>query len=155
LNINIILYTKAIIIMSLLRVQLLSEHANIPTLGSSLAAGYDLYSAYDYVIEPRDRCLVKTDVAVGIPADCYARIAARSGLAIKQGILVGGGVVDKDYVGGIGAVLFNHTDIPFVIRRGDRVAQLILEKIHYADISIVDSLESTERGDKGYGSTGV
>lgn len=141
--------------MSLLKVKLLSEHATVPTKGTEHAAGYDLYSAYEYVIEPRERCLVKTDIAISIPEDSYGRIASRSGLAVKHGIFIGTGTIDKDYIGNIGAVLFNFSDNPFVIKRGDRVAQLIIQKIHYADIAIVDTLDDTERGDKGYGSTGV
>lgn len=141
--------------MSVLKVKLLTDNATAPTLGSEHAAGYDLYSAYDYVIPPMERCLVKTDIAICIPDDCYGRVAARSGLAVKYGIIVGAGVIDKDYCGNIGAMLFNHNDVPFVINKGDRIAQLILERIHYATLEVVEYIEHTDRGTKGFGSSGI
>ncbi|GLE02425.1 hypothetical protein PINS_up011263 [Pythium insidiosum] len=81
--------------------------------------------------------------------------APRSGLALKKFIDTGAGVIDADYRGNVGVVLFNHADEDFTIKRGDRVAQLILEKIAYADIDVVDEIEETERGAGGFGSTGV
>ena len=158
LKLRVVYYCYILIIllnaMSVLKVKRLSENSFVPTLGSNHSAGYDLYSAYDYVVPARDRCLIKTDIAISIPDDCYARVASRSGLAVKFGIDVGAGVIDKDYVGNIGAVLFNHTDLDFIVKKGDRIAQLILEKIHYATVTVVDTLEETDRGANGFGSTG-
>ena len=85
----------------------------------------------------------------------FHRIAPRSGLAVKNFIDVGAGVVDYDYRGNVGVVLFNHNDVDFEIKRGDRIAQLILERISMADCVEVEELADTERGTGGFGSTGV
>ena len=103
----------------------------------------------------RGKALVPTDLSIAIPLGTYARIAPRSGLAWKNSIDVGAGVVDYDYRAGIGVILFNHSDSEFTIATGDRIAQLILEKIEIADVVEVDSLDSTDRGAGGFGSTGV
>lgn len=138
-----------------LRVKKLSEHAVIPTRGSAGAAGYDLSSAYDYTVPARGKELVKTDLSIAIPEGTYARIAPRSGLAWKNFIDTGAGVVDYDYRGNVGVILFNHSDSDFVVRKGDRVAQLILERILTPEVVEVEDLEATDRGAGGFGSTGV
>ncbi len=133
-----------------------TKYAISPMKGSDRAAGYDLYSAYDYDVPPCDRALIRTDISVSLPSGCYGRIAPRSGLALNNFVDVGGGVVDPDYRGQIGVILFNFGSETFPVRRGDRVAQLILEKIHLAELEEVrkDELDVTVRGDKGFGSTG-
>jgi dUTP pyrophosphatase len=138
-----------------LNVKLLSDFAIIPTRSSPLAAGYDLYSAYDTVIPARGRSVVKTDISISIPLNTYARIAPRSGLASKHFIGVGAGVVDGDYRGPVGVVLFNHSEEDFVIKSGHRIAQLILENITMVDIDVVHEHDITSRGSGGFGSTGV
>ncbi|KAJ0406929.1 hypothetical protein ATCC90586_000190 [Pythium insidiosum] len=139
----------------ILRVKKLTDAAIVPTQGSALAAGFDLSSAYDAVIPARGKGLVKTDLVIAVPDGCYARVAPRSGLALKKFIDTGAGVIDADYRGNVGVVLFNHAEEDFIVKRGDRVAQLILEKIAYADIDVVEEIEETERGAGGFGSTGV
>lgn len=138
-----------------LRVKRLSEHAILPTRHSKLAAGYDLYSAYDCVIPSRGKLLVKTDIAIGIPSEHYGRISSRSGLAVKHSIDVGAGVIDEDYRGNVCVLLFNHSDEDFCVKRSDRVAQLILEKISTPDVIEVNHLDETERNVAGFGSTGI
>ena len=103
----------------------------------------------------RGKELVKTDLSIAIPEDTYARIAPRSGLAWKNFIDTGAGVVDYDYRGNVGVILFNHGDQDFPIKKGDRVAQLILERIMTPEVVEVDSLDETDRGAGGFGSTGV
>ena len=120
-----------------------------------LLLGFDLSSAYDCVIPARGKGIVKTGLAIAIPENTYARIAPRSGLAVKKFIDVGAGVVDYDYRGEVGVVLFNHGEEDFSVKPGDRVAQLILEQICMADIVECDELFDTERGASGFGSTGV
>ncbi|XP_075132302.1 deoxyuridine 5'-triphosphate nucleotidohydrolase, mitochondrial isoform X1 [Leptodactylus fuscus] len=137
-----------------LRFAKLSENAYTPTRGSARAAGYDLYSAYDYVIGPQDKAIVKTDIQICVPSGCYGRVAPRSGLAAKHFIDVGAGVVDEDYRGNVGVVLFNFGKEPFTVKKGDRVAQLICERIVYPDLEEVKVLDDTERGAGGFGSTG-
>ncbi|XP_032199535.1 deoxyuridine 5'-triphosphate nucleotidohydrolase, mitochondrial isoform X2 [Lutra lutra] len=137
-----------------LRFVRLSEHATAPTKGSARAAGYDLYSAYDYTLPPMEKALVKTDIQVALPSGCYGRVAPRSGLAAKHFIDVGAGVIDEDYRGNVGVVLFNFGKEKFEVKKGDRIAQLICERIFYPEIEEVQVLDDTERGSGGFGSTG-
>jgi len=138
-----------------LRVKRLSATAVLPSRGSSGAAGYDLSASAPGVVPARGRGIVPTDLAVALPAGVYGRVAPRSGLAAKKGIDVGAGVIDEDYRGAVGVILFNHSDEPFAYAAGDRVAQLILERIAHADVVPVDDLDDTARGAGGFGSTGV
>uniref|UniRef100_G1R252 Deoxyuridine 5'-triphosphate nucleotidohydrolase n=1 Tax=Nomascus leucogenys TaxID=61853 RepID=G1R252_NOMLE len=137
-----------------LRFARLSEHATAPTRGSARAAGYDLYSAYDYTIPPMEKAVVKTDIQIALPSGCYGRVAPRSGLAAKHFIDVGAGVIDEDYRGNVGVVLFNFGKEKFEVKKGDRIAQLICERIFYPEIEEVQALDDTERGSGGFGSTG-
>lgn len=98
---------------------------------------------------------VPTGVRVAVPPGYYGRVAPRSGLAVKKFVDVGAGVIDADYRGDIGVVLFNLSDVPFEVKRGDRIAQLVIEKISMGDVIQVESLDDTQRGDGGFGSTGV
>ena len=138
-----------------LRVKKLSEHATIPVRGSDGAAGYDLSAAYDCVVKAKSKELVKTDLSIAIPKNTYARIAPRSGLAYKKFIDVLAGVVDYDYRGNVGVILANFGDEDFEVKKGDRVAQMILERITTPECVEVEDLEATERGAGGFGSTGV
>lgn len=139
-----------------LKVFLRSERATLPTRGSVLAAGYDLYSAEDAVIPGQGQGLVATDISVIVPVGTYGRVAPRSGLAVKHGISTGAGVVDADYRGEVKVVLFNHSQKDFAIKQGDRIAQLVLERIVNAEIHEItaEELDTTERGAGGFGSTG-
>ncbi|XP_035273406.1 deoxyuridine 5'-triphosphate nucleotidohydrolase-like isoform X5 [Anguilla anguilla] len=132
----------------------LTENATVPTKGSAKSAGYDLYSAYDYSVAPMDKVVVKTDIQIAVPTGCYGRVAPRSGLAAKYFIDVGAGVVDEDYRGNVGVVLFNFSKETFEVKKGDRVAQLICEKICYPELEEHKTLDETVRGAGGFGSTG-
>ena len=135
----------------------LSDQAFNPTRSSEESAGYDLYSAYDDIVPARSQCLVKTDIQFSLPKGCYGRIAPRSGLALEHFIDVGAGVIDRDYRGNICIVIFNLGKRDFYIKRGDRVAQIILEQIFNLEIEeskIIDISPST-RGTDGFGSTGI
>jgi dUTP pyrophosphatase len=88
------------------------------------------------------------------PSDTYGRIAPRSGLAYKKGIDVGAGVIDEDYRGKVGVILFNHSDTEFTAEAGARIAQLIITNISTPDVAVVDSLPESDRGAGGFGSTG-
>ncbi|KAF4008784.1 hypothetical protein G4228_020588 [Cervus hanglu yarkandensis] len=129
----------------------LSGHATAPTKGS---AGYDLYRAYDYTVPPMEEVLGKTDIQIALPSACYGRMAPRSGLAAKHFIDVGAGVIDDDSRGNVGVVLFNFGKETFEVKKGDRIAQLIYERIFYPEIEEVQVLDDTERGLGGFGSTG-
>jgi dUTP pyrophosphatase len=138
-----------------LRVKKLSPHAILPSRGSAMAAGYDLSSAYECMVPARGKALVKTDLSIAIPVGTYARVAPRSGLAWKHSIDVGAGVIDADYRGPVGVILFNHSDTDFTIHAGDRIAQLILELIVTPQVLEVEDLDATTRGEGGFGSTGI
>lgn len=112
-------------------------------------------SAYDYTVPARGKELVKTDIQIEVPEGCYGRVAPRSGLAWKNSIDVGAGVIDQDYRGNVGVILFNHSDIDFEVKKGDRVAQLICELIAYPVVEEANSLTDTTRGENGFGSTGT
>eukprot|EP00941_MAST-03F_sp_MAST-3F-sp1_P003532 g3532.t1 len=127
-----------------LRVKLLSENATLPVRGSLHAAGYDLSAASAVTIPAGGKGIAKTDLAIAVPDGTYGRIAPRSGLAWK-----------KHIDGNVGVVLFNHGKNDLVVQPGDRVAQLILERIVTPEVLQVESLEETERGAGGFGSTGV
>ena len=130
------------------------DSARAPTRGSDHAAGYDIYASQNFIIPAHGRGLVPTGLAVAVPIDAYARIAPRSGLAVKNGIQTGAGVVDSDYRGEVRVLLFNHSDTEFVISQGDRIAQMILERVYTPVIEDVDELEVSFRGEGGFGSTG-
>ena len=137
-----------------LKVKKFEDNATVPSKGSSGAAGYDLYSNDTHVIMPWTRAVIPTGIGVKLPDGVYGRIAPRSGLSVKNGINVGAGVVDPDYTGELKVVLFNHDNNPFIIKPGYRIAQLVLEKFDSHDIEVVNELDSTERGEGGFGSTG-
>jgi len=138
-----------------MRVRKLSPSASLPIRGSEDAAGFDLAAAEATVVKAGGKAIVKTGLSIAIPWGTYARVAPRSGLAAKRMIQVGAGVVDYDYRGEVGVVLFNHGEEDFEVVVGDRVAQLVLEEISMAPCMEVESLDETTRGAGGFGSTGV
>ncbi|CAI9771435.1 unnamed protein product [Fraxinus pennsylvanica] len=142
-------------ITSFLRVKKLSDKASLPSRASPLSAGYDLSSAAEAKVPARGKALIPTDLSIAIPEGTYARIAPRSGLAWKHSIDVGAGVIDADYRGPVGVILFNHSDVDFEVKTGDRIAQLIIQKIETPEVTEVADLDSTVRGTGGFGSTGV
>ena len=140
---------------SLLRFVKLTEHARSPTRASPKAAELDLYSAYSTTVPARAKELIYTDLQIQLPDGCCGRIAPRSGQALKHHLDIGGGVIDQDYRVNIGVIIYNHSDTPFIITRGDRIAQIICEKIYYPAVEEVKTLDTTERGAEGFGSTGT
>lgn len=133
-----------------LKVKLLSPEAVIPTRGSEQAAGLDLYSIIETMVPPGDSVLVKTGIALELPRGSYGRIAPRSSLAIR-GIETGAGVVDRDFRGEVKVLLRNHSDVDLRIYKGDRVAQLVIERILELEVQCVDELTDTARGTRGFG----
>ncbi len=148
----------------------LNNLAIIPSRQKTGDAGYDLYATESVRIKPMSRALVSTGLSIEVPQGYYARIAPRSGLAVKNGIDVLAGVVDSSYRGEVKVVLMNlsidlasmmgltpniaGSSFDFNIKAGDRIAQLIIEKYHAVDWQEVESLSTTERTG-GFGSTGV
>lgn len=139
-----------------MKIKLLNNNAKIPNRGSDAAAGYDLYSVETGIIKPNDRCLIKTGLVLEIPSGYYGRIAPRSGLAFKNGIDVMAGVIDSDYRGEIGVILYNSDkNNNYVFNIGDKIAQIIFEKHYDFEMNLVGDLNETKRGDGGFGSTGI
>lgn len=141
--------------MEVLRFEKTSSKAIAPTKGSPRAAGYDLYSAEKVTVPAGGKCLVSTDLKIHLPKGSYGRVAPRSGLALKHFIDVGAGVIDEDYRGIVMVLLFNFGSTDFVVSEGDRVAQLICERIVETRLEEAVSLENTSRGAGGFGSTGI
>ncbi|PXF40320.1 Deoxyuridine 5'-triphosphate nucleotidohydrolase [Gracilariopsis chorda] len=138
-----------------LKVLKLHEKAKLPKRGSALSAGYDLAAGEETVVPAKGRAVVKTGLKIQVPTGCYGRVAPRSGLAVKNFIDTGAGVVDADYRGELGVVLFNFSEEEFKVNVGDRIAQLIIEKVCMGPVEEVKELDETERGEGGFGSTGV
>lgn len=131
------------------------EDAILPKRGSCFSAGSDLHSVLDYTIEPNSRCLISTGLKMQFSNNVYARIAPRSGLALKNGIDVMAGVIDPDYTGEIKVLLYNTSNIKFEVQKGDRIAQIIFEKFKYPNFIEVSEINETERSSGGFGSTGL
>lgn len=139
-------------------VKKLNENATLPTYGSQCAAGADLYALCDGAIEIEAGAtvLVHTGIAMQIPDGYVGLIYARSGLATKRGLAPANkvGVIDSDYRGEIMVALHNHTDVTQSVENGERIAQMVIAPYLTAEFSLVDSLDTTERGEGGFGSTG-
>ena len=131
----------------------LDPKALLPTRGSPSSAGLDLYSIEAVSLQPRERRLIKTGLAVDIPEGYYGRLAPRSGLATQKGIDVLAGVIDADYRGEIGCLLYNAGEETIDLPAQTRICQLLIEKIITPDAIWVESLADTSRGGAGFGST--
>lgn len=136
-----------------------SSRLPIPHYQTEHSAGVDLYAAVETeaVIDAGTWKLVPTGIAIAIPEGYEGQVRPRSGLALKHGIgmLNAPGTIDADYRGEISVILFNFSDTPYPIRRGDRIAQLVFAKIEKARFEKVHALSETARGAGGFGHTGV
>jgi dUTP pyrophosphatase len=132
------------------------EGLELPRYATAGAAGMDVLAAEDVMLAPSARHAVATGLAVAIPPGYEIQVRPRSGLALKHGISVPNtpGTIDSDYRGELKVILINHGVEPFAIRRGDRIAQLVLAPVTLAEWAEVDELDETGRGAGGFGSTG-
>ena len=136
------------------------EGLALPVYQSSHAAGLDLLAAVPegspLVLSPGQRALVPTALTIALPSGYEAQIRPRSGLASKHGVTVlnAPGTVDADYRGEIGVLLINHGEAPFAVRRGERIAQMVIAATVRAELVPAASLSATDRGSGGFGSTG-
>lgn len=141
------------------KVKKLHPDAIVPNYMTEHAAGMDLCTVVDtpVVLEPGERTLLATGLAMEIPPGFEGQVRPRSGLALKQGIsLVNSpGTIDADYRGEIGIIIINHGKEPVEFRQGDRVAQLIIAPVTRAALLVVDELNNTDRSSGGFGHTGV
>lgn len=135
----------------------ITDEALMPSYAREGDAGADLRSAIDAVIVPGERMLIPTGIRLSLPDNLVALVHPRSGLALKNGITVlnAPGTIDSGYRGEIGVILHNASNDVFLVNRGDRIAQLVFQEFTTAKFKLVDSLDSTLRGDGGFGSTGV
>jgi dUTP pyrophosphatase len=140
--------------IELLKFKKLDPRATLPTRGSLAAAGLDLYSIEAVSLEPGQRAIARTGLAVAIPEGFYGRLAPRSGLATKKGLDVLAGVIDADYRGEIGCLLHNTGEERIELAANSKICQLIIEKIVNPQAAWADELDDTERGRGGFGSTG-
>jgi dUTP pyrophosphatase len=131
----------------------------LPSYETPEAAGMDVRAAVEepFTLEPGQRALIPTGFRMALPPGYEAQIRPRSGLAWKQGItmLNSPGTIDSDYRGEVKVLAINHGDEPFVINKGDRIAQMVIAPVFRAETETVDNLPETNRGDGGFGSTGV
>lgn len=132
----------------------LGPNATLPTKAHPNDAGYDLYASAEGIINPGSCFSIPTDIKITVPIGTYGRIAPRSGLASKFGIDVMAGVIDHEYTGFVRVMLINHGEFPYEFKKGDKIAQLIIEEIRQVELNIVDKLNETSRGEGGFGSSG-
>jgi dUTP pyrophosphatase len=132
----------------------------LPAYQSADAAGLDLQAAVPaetpLILPPGKYAMVPTGLTIALPSGYEAQVRPRSGLAAKHGVTVlnSPGTVDADYRGEINVLLINHGDAPFEVRRGERIAQMVIAPVTQAQLVQVDTLSSTDRGSGGFGSTG-
>ena len=134
-------------------------HQPLPQYATPQSAGMDLRAnlTESIVLKPLERCLVPTGLFIALPEGYEAQVRPRSGLALKKGITVlnAPGTIDADYRGEVGVLLVNLSQEDFVVNDGERVAQMVIARHEIADFIEVSELDETERGDGGYGHTGV
>ena len=135
-----------------------SKDLPLPRYMTSHSAGMDLYAAVDaeVIIKPGERKLIATGIAVALPPGFEGQVRPRSGLAVQYGIgiLNAPGTIDPDYRGEVKVVLANFGQIPFSVKRGDRIAQLVIQRVTQAEWIVVHELPESERNDGGFGHTG-
>ena len=168
--------------MKTLRIKLLSENATIPTRHNPTDSGLDLYAAEDVIIEPGETVIVKTDIAIELASGYEAQVRPRSGITYKTKLRVQLGTVDSDFRGNVGIIVDNIApintgytkhfylgvncspaqDVPagvpvftYKIRKGDKLAQLVVVPIELPSVEVVDELNDTARGNNGFGSSGT
>lgn len=138
----------------MIQVKLLTENSKSPTRNNNTDAGLDLFSSETILIKGREWKAISAGISISIPDGYYARIAPRSGLAYKYGIDVFAGVVDAGYRGEIKVILYNAGEKDYLVNIGDKIAQLIIEKCYLWDVLIVNELDISDRGERGFGSSG-
>ena len=135
-----------------LKIKPLYPDSKAPERKTSGAAGYDLYSHTSGILPPGSWATIPTGVAMEIPPGCYGAVRGRSSI-LKRGMIVDG-TIDEDYRGEVYVMIYNTSDDAQNIIQGERIAQLVVQRYEGAPVEIVEELSKTERGDKGFGSTG-
>ena len=138
----------------LMKVKLRSEAASVPSRGSNGSAGFDLSCDKPFALQPNERRLIGTGLAITLPPGTWGEIKPRSGLAVNYGVDVMAGVIDQDYIGELKVLLMNTGNRPLKCEAGDRIAQLVIQSYIAPNIMVVPQLVETNRGEGGFGSTG-
>ena len=133
------------------------EDLELPNYQTPGAAGMDVRAAEERMLQPGETALIPTGFSIAVPVGFEAQLRPRSGLALKNGItlLNSPGTIDSDYRGPVGVILTNLGHEPFYVHRGDRIAQMVIAKVERAKWQMVETLEETERGEGGFGSSGT
>nr|VFK66670.1 MAG: deoxyuridine 5'-triphosphate nucleotidohydrolase [Candidatus Kentron sp. UNK]VFK69935.1 MAG: deoxyuridine 5'-triphosphate nucleotidohydrolase [Candidatus Kentron sp. UNK] len=141
----------------LLKVKKLTEEAILPSYAHPGDAGMDLFSCHDTVIEPGKVALVGTGLSIELPPNTEAQVRPKSGLALKNNVTVLNtpGTIDEGYRGEVGVILINHGSAPFAIQKGMKIAQMVIKPVIRVEITEVDTLGDSRRGEGGFGSTGT
>ena len=137
----------------MIRFELINKHAKLPTRSTTGAAGFDLFATTGMTVAPGQRATFGIGVRVAIPDGWVGQVWARSGLSRDYGTVALAGIIDSDYRGEVCAMILNSGSDPLEIRRGDRVGQMVVVP-YMGDSWQVDSLDDTDRGERGFGSTG-
>ena len=135
------------------RVKRINPAARIPAKGSQGAAGHDLYAPEAKNVPARGQAIIGTGIAIGLPLGTYGRITPRSGLAAKHALTINAGVINADYTGEIKIILVDLSNQDYEVQKGDRIAQLIVERIMDEEMVVVKELDTTERGTKRFRSS--
>lgn len=135
------------------QIKLQTQHAKLPTRATDGSAGYDVYSARNVLIKPGERSMIPLDFSITPPDGTYIQLHSRSGLAAKHGLDVKAGVIDADYTGNVTVILHNTGTSDYDVQIGDRIAQMVFTNITTPTIEPTQILNTTQRGDQGFGST--
>jgi len=138
-----------------IEIKKINPEAKTPIYTLKNDAGMELYSVQDLTVEPGKILTCETGITMAIPVGYVGLIWDKSGVAFKGGIKTMGGVIDSSYRGEIKIILTNLSDKAYVINKGDKVAQMLIQKVESPDIEEVEVLDDTERGEGGFGSTGI
>lgn len=140
-----------------LKFKRIHQDASIPAYAHPSDAGMDVRSVENIVIPARGRALVHTGLVMLLPPEYEAQVRPRSGLALKNGVTVLNtpGTIDSGYRGEVGVILFNSSDEPFSVAKGDKIAQIVIAPVTQPEIAETDEVDLTDRGAGGFGSTGV
>lgn len=137
-----------------LKIKKLREDAKIPSFNHDTDAGLDMHSVNEVLVAPLERKSIETGIAMELPKGYAGLIWERSGLALKEGIMTMGGVIDEGYRGEIKIIIHNMTNNYYQIRKGDRIAQMLIQKVEHPVIEVTGMLTESEREEKGFGSSG-
>ena len=146
--------------MSMIQIKVVNKgHQQLPAYATAQSAGMDLRANLDapVMLRPFERCLIPTGLYIALPAGFEAQVRPRSGLALKHGITVLStpGTIDADYRGEIKVCLVNLSQADFIVSDGERIAQMVIARHEQGEFAVVEELEETERGEGGYGHTGI